>query len=84
MRMETEKLTHAYLRRRREELRLADSLALYKHRRGVRQEDLAVELGISVPTLVKVLRGEDVRLPLSTMHILLCMAGYDLSKEARR
>lgn len=80
MRMETEKLTRAYLRRRREELRLADSLALYKHRRGVRQE----ELGISVPTLTKVLRSEDVRLPLSTMRILLCMAGYDLSKEARR
>lgn len=64
-------------------LRLADSLALYKHRRGVKQEDLALELGISVPTLIKVLRAEDVRVPLSTTHQLLCLAGHDLSKEAR-
>lgn len=65
-------------------LRLADSLALEKHRRGIKQEDLAEELGISVPTLAKVLRGEDVRVPLSTAHKLLCLAGHDLSKEARR
>lgn len=64
-------------------LRLAETLVLYKHRQSMRQEELAEQLGISVPTLIRLQRGEDVRVPLSAVHTMLCIAGHDLSKEAR-
>lgn len=53
-------------------LRLARSVAGYRNEHRLTCEDMAGQLGISPPTLRKILRAEDVSLTLSTTHRLLC------------
>ena len=64
-------------------LQLARGLAVYKNERELTNEAVGRELGISVPSVAKVLKGQDVCLSLSVTHTLLCIAGYDITKEKR-
>lgn len=62
---------------------LADALAIYKNRKELTNQQLAKELGIGYVSVGKILRGEDVCLPLSVTHTLLCMAGHKITKEGK-
>lgn len=64
-------------------LSLARVLAAYKNEKSMTNEAVARELGISAPSVAKILKAEDVCLSLSVTHTLLCMAGYDITKEKR-
>lgn len=59
-------------------LRLARAVAGYRNEHRLTCSDMAGQLGISPPTLRKLLRAEDVSLTLSTTHRLLRLAGVDI------
>ena len=60
---------------------LADGLAAYKNRTGKSQEEIGKELGVSVPTIRKIRRGEPVEIRPESFRKLLQYAGYKIVRE---
>ena len=62
---------------------LADGLVVYKARKQLSNEQLAAEIGVGKNTIPRLLKGEDVQLPIMAYWQLLEIAGLRVSTGGR-
>lgn len=60
---------------------VADNLAVTKRRTGMNMEEMGAKVGISRNAMSKLLSGEDVTLPLSSLIRMLDLAGLTLKRR---